>query len=461
MIERYAKLLPLIQQLVRHGITPLFVGGCVRDHLLNIQSHDIDIELYGVSETHTLSEILKPFGKINEVGKSFGVYKLGYAGYAIDLSLPRTENKSAKGHKGFAVQTYNDLDFATASRRRDFTINAMGYNPLTQTLLDPHNGTADLHSKILRCVDPQTFVEDPLRMLRAVQFAARFELTCDCELLKLCSAMIAQGALEELPKERIFEELKKLFLQSAKPSIGMELLRDMGALAFFTPLDLYERTPQSSASHPEGNVWMHTLMALDTMASLRINEAKRDLTRMFAVLLHDCAKPITTIIDHGDIDAPQHPQTGAEIAREFLSRITNEHALIEEILPLVRYHSAPRKLYQAHATPADILHLSTRVRIDDLIAVAEADFYGRAFNGTLSTHFEAGKWLYEQASALGVLTSAPTALIMGRDLIAMGLKPSEEFKTILASAYEAQLNQQFFTKNEAISWLKSTLVIAL
>lgn len=459
MIERYAALTPLIQQLTYYGITPIFVGGCVRDHLLNIQSHDIDIELYGLSDVHTLSEILKPFGKINEVGKSFGVYKLSYEGYTIDLSLPRTENKSAKGHKGFAVQTYDDLDFATASRRRDFTINAMGYNPLTQTLLDPHNGTTDLQSKILRCVDPKTFVEDPLRMLRAVQFAARFELTCDPTLLGLCTAMIARGALEELPKERIFEELKKLFLQSAKPSIGMELLRDMGALAFFTPLDLYEKTPQDPLTHPEGNVWVHTLMALDVMASLRINEAKRDLIRMFAVLLHDCAKPSTTIINEGKIDAPHHALAGVEIGKIFLEKITEEHGFIADVLPLIRYHGAVRKLYDT--PPSEILHLSAHVSIQDLIPVAQADFMGRGLNGTTPKTFHAGEWLYEQASALGVLTSPPKALIMGRDLIAMGLKPSQQFKTILASSYEAQLNQQFFTKNEAITWLKTTLVIAL
>ncbi|MFA6188730.1 MAG: hypothetical protein WC680_05580 [Sulfuricurvum sp.] len=459
MIKRYPALIPLIEHLSFSGITPIFVGGCVRDHLLCCDSFDIDIELYGLSDPASLPQILKPFGKINEVGKSFGVYKFRYEGYAIDLSLPRTENKSAKGHKGFEIQTYSDLDFATASLRRDFTINSMGYNPLTQTLLDPHGGVDDLKNKMLRCVDPLTFVQDPLRMLRAVQFAARFDLTCNSQLLALCSQMIDQGALEELPKERIFEELKKLFLLSTKPSIGMELLRAMGALPFFTPLDLYEETPQDPLTHPEGNVWNHTLKALDTMASLRIGKPKQDLTRMFAVLLHDCAKPITTVIENGKINAPHHALMGVEIGKTFLEKITDEHTFINDVLPLIRYHGAVRKLYDT--PPSEILHLSAQVCIQDLIPVAKADFMGRGLDETAPTNFPAGEWLYTQASHLGVLSSPPKALIMGRDLIAMGLTPDERFKKILEQAYEAQLNQIFFTKPEAIQWLKTHLVIAL
>jgi tRNA nucleotidyltransferase (CCA-adding enzyme) len=271
--------------------------------------------------------------------------------------------------------------------------------------------------------------------------------------------MITQNALLELPKERIFEEFKKLFLLSLKPSIGMDLLHEMGALPFFTPLDLYEQTPQDPATHPEGNVWIHTLMALDKMALLRSGDAKKDLTRMFAVLLHDCAKPHTTVIEHGKINAPRHAQEGVEIGKDFLTRITDEHSLCDTVLPLIRHHGAVRKVHGK--TESHILHLSTQVCIEDLIPIAEADFLGRDFNGTPPTTFEAGHWLYAQASSLGVLTSAPEPLIMGKDLIAFGLTPGITFKKILEDCYEAQLNQQFFSKSEAIAWLKSYLVIAL
>jgi len=461
MIPLPLELHPILDQLTAHKITPIVVGGYVRDALLSKASKDIDIELYNLPSLEVLEQILRPCGKLNLVGKSFGVIKLRLNELEIDFSPPRTESKHAIGHKGFEVCYDTSLDFATAARRRDFTINAIGYNPQTKTLLDPYHGVEDLQNKRLACVDETTFVEDPLRPLRAIQFAARFELSCDPKLLNLCKEMIANGSLEELPKERIFEELKKLFLLSSKPSIGMKLLRDMGGLPFFAPLDLFEQTPQDPQSHPEGSVWRHTLMALDVMATLRTGDTKRDLTRMFAVLLHDCAKPLTTVIKENEISAPKHAKAGVEIAKNFLEKITNEHALQEEVLPLIRYHGKVRKLYENAASIPQILHLSTRVPIAELILVSQADYLGRGFDGERSNCFEAGEWLYSHAKTLGILHSPPNVLLQGRDLIELGLTPSKAFKTILASAYEAQLNQQFFTHEEALTWLKSHLVTIL
>jgi tRNA nucleotidyltransferase (CCA-adding enzyme) len=461
MIALPPEITPILKALSDHQITPIVVGGYVRDALLHIHSKDIDIELYNLPSLETLEQILKPYGKLNLVGKSFGVIKLRLNELEIDFSPPRTESKHTAGHRGFEVHYHLPLDFTTAARRRDFTINAIGYNPQTKTLLDPHNGIDDLRNKRLMCVNEQTFIEDPLRPLRAIQFAARFELSCDPLLLSLCKDMIAKGALEELPKERIFEEFKKLFLLASKPSIGMELLRQMGGLPFFSPLDHFEDTPQDPITHPEGNVWDHTLMTLDVMASLRTGNSKRDLTRMFAMLLHDCAKPITTAIINGAIRAPKHGKIGVEVGKTFLEKITNEHGLTNTILPLIRYHGKVRKLYENEATIPQILHLSTRVPIEELILVAQADFFGREFRGERPQHFDAGVWLYGHADKLGVLRSPPKPLIMGRDLIALGLKSSEKFKTILNTAYEAQLNQEFFAPQEAIQWLKTHLVMAL
>ena len=458
MIELPPQLHPILNVLTIHGITPIIVGGYVRDALLYLRSKDIDIELYNLHSLDEIETLLKPFGKLNLVGKSFGVIKLKTKDLDIDFSPPRTESKLTAGHKGFNIRYDFTLDFATAARRRDFTINAIGYNPQTNTLLDPYGGVDDLSAKRLMCVDETTFVEDPLRPLRAVQFAARFDLTCDLVLLNLCKKMIAEGALEELPKERIFEEFKKLFLLSPKPSIGMELLREMGALPFFSPLDLFEHTPQDPLTHSEGNVWKHTLMTLDVMATLRTGDTKRDLARMFAMLLHDCAKPTTTVINNGEINAPKHAKAGVEIAKIFLEKITDEHALPDDVLPLIRYHGKVRKFYENSASIPDILHLSTCVCIEELILVSQADVLGRGF---APEHFKAGEWLYSLAKKLGVLRSAPKPLLMGRDLIALGLIPSEAFKIILDSAYEAQLNQEFFTHEEARIWLKAYLVTNL
>lgn len=461
MISLPPELQPILITLWSHQITPIVVGGYVRDALLTNHSKDIDIELYGLRSLEELETILRPFGKLNLVGKSFGVIKLKINTLEIDFSPPRTESKHTAGHKGFEIHCDFSLDFTTAARRRDFTINAIGYNPQTKMLLDPYNGIEDLRAKRLMCVDETTFIDDPLRPLRAIQFAARFDLTCDPKLLTLCTEMIAKGALEELPKERIFEELKKLFLLSTRPSLGMKLLREMGGLPFFAPLDAFEHTPQDPSTHPEGNVWNHTLMALDMMASLRTGDLRHDLTRMFAALLHDCAKPITTVIENGKITAPGHAKNGVKVAKKFLAKITDEHALQDDVLPLICYHGKVRKLYESSASMTEILHLSTQVTIQELILVAQADFFGRKFNGIAPIRFEAGEWLYDHAQKLGVLHEAPQPLLMGRDLIDLGLIPSENFKTILDHAYEAQLNQLFFTHHEAIQWLKESSVIAL
>ncbi|MDD5053271.1 MAG: HD domain-containing protein [Sulfuricurvum sp.] len=453
MIPLPPPLLKLINHLSRLKIKPILVGGFVRDSFTGHQTLDLDIELYGVTSLDALETALKPFGKVNSVGKSFGVFKLSYAGYSIDFSPPRCESKHDLGHKGFEITWFSELDFATAAHRRDFTINAIGFDPITNTFLDPYNGVHDLQQKILRCVDPETFVDDPLRVLRAVQFAARFDLTCDECLLALCQKMVQQGALDELPKERIFEEIKKLLLQSEKPSIGLKLLEQMGILRFFSPLDQLSKTPQDPLSHPEGSVWNHTLMCVDTMASLRSGEPKHDTILMLAALLHDIGKPFTTVMENNLYNAPKHAEAGVEIARNWLFRITEDKALIESVLPLIHYHGWPRKFYRNHAKESDILRLSTHVIISDLLLIAKADFYGRIFINENHEEFEAGKWLFSRADALGVLHNPPDPLLMGRDLIALGQEPSPRFKVLLDEAYSAQLDQVFSTREEALRWL--------
>jgi tRNA nucleotidyltransferase (CCA-adding enzyme) len=359
----YPALSPIIDMLSQHNITAIFVGGCVRDYLLGQKSLDIDIELYGASDT--LQILLEPFGKVNHVGKSFGVTKLSYQAYKIDFSVPRTEIKIQKGHKGFEVQTHQELDFALAAKRRDFTINAMGYNPATDTLLDFYHGQDDLNAKKLRCVDPATFVEDPLRILRAVQFVARFELTCDPALINLCATMISHGALEELPKERIHEEIKKLLLLSAKPSLGLALLEQMGGSYLFAP--------------PCQKSWRDALKRCDAMALQRTLNEKNDLPLMLASLLLDV----------------QNPQS---------------------VLERINFHR---------------------------------------------TYMIATLHIIDHAQKYGELSFPPKPLLMGRDLITLGVKPSIEFSAILAQGYDAQMRGTFVSKQEGLAWLKNQLTVRL
>ena len=220
-------LLPLLAHLRRHGVQPVIVGGYVRDALLGRRGSDIDIECFGIASLETLARLLRPFGEVNAVGKAFGVLKLRLGGLELDFSLPRTETKTASGHRGFTVETFETFDFKTAASRRDFTINAIGFDPVAQQLLDPFGGIGDLYARRLRCVDPASFVEDPLRLLRALQFGARFSLTADKRLIALARTMMRRGVLDELPKERIFAEFSKLLLKAHKPSRGFALMETM------------------------------------------------------------------------------------------------------------------------------------------------------------------------------------------------------------------------------------------
>lgn len=247
------KLQPIFQKLISLNIKPIIVGGFVRDFFLGFGSKDIDVELYNIDDFNKLKKILNKFGSLNVVGKSFGVCKLHVDGLEIDFSLPRQDSKISKGHKGFKIVTNSKLTFKEASSRRDFTINAMGYDIKNNTFLDPFNGQKDIKNKILRAVDDEKFKEDPLRVLRGVGFCARFGFEMSKELKELCKTMIQNKELEELSKQRVFEELKKLMLKSKKPSVGFVLLKelsqniylDMPKQEFELFLNLVDTTPKT------------------------------------------------------------------------------------------------------------------------------------------------------------------------------------------------------------------------
>lgn len=450
-----------VDALCRHlnaaGAQAIIVGGFVRDAILGLRSKDIDIEVYGLRTLDELKPLLEPFGRVAEVGRSFGVLKLKLQEWEIDCSFPRTENKTAPGHKGFTVSVDGDLPFQEAARRRDFTINAMGYDTQNATLLDPYGGAADLKARRLRCVDETSFTEDPLRVLRAMQFAARFELEADTALIRLCRRMVAEGMLCELPKERLYEEFRKLFLKASRPSLGLRLLDAMEAISHFPELEALKAVPQEPLYHPEGDVWIHTLLCIDAMAAQRCGDAKEDMILMFAVLCHDFGKPATTATIDGRIRAIGHEIAGLEPTRTFLSRLSDEQQLFETVLPLVEHHLKPVQFFSQGAKSAAIRRLSTRVNLQRLVAVARADFLGRTTPDALEGRFEAGEWLLCEAQRLNVLDCAPSPLLQGRDLIARGLQPGESFKTILHDGYEAQLEGLFDDTENAQRWLSAYL----
>ncbi|MGB7401386.1 MAG: CCA tRNA nucleotidyltransferase [Arcobacter sp.] len=430
----------ILKLLQEKGAKPILVGGCVRDHFLNLQIKDYDIEVFHIDDFETLTKYLEQFGKVKLVGKSYGVLKLSIDNDEYDFALPRVEKKISKGHKGFEVISNSYLSFKEAAKRRDFTINALGYDFINEEILDPFDGLKDLENKILRHIDDNSFMEDPLRVYRAIQFASRFDFTLDEKSFDLCKKMVSNKDLEELPNERIFEELKKLFLKSSKPSVGFELLKELGILKYFPELKALIGCEQEPQYHPEGDVWIHTLMCLDEMAKLKTGDEYKDLVLFFAILCHDFGKPLCTKVIDGKITSHKHESLGIEPTISFLEKLTNDKKLIADILPLVKYHLSPFQLYMHNSSDKAVKRLSLKVDIEMLCLVCLADCLGRTIEDKCKCH-EAISWLKNRASQLEVTNSGPKAIVMGKDLIALGFAPGVLFKEILDYAFDLQLDE--------------------
>ena len=446
------------------GGRALLVGGCVRDHLLGGAPKDFDIEVYGLSPETLKSTLAKKFD-LNLVGASFGVIKLH--GHDIDVALPRRETKLGEGHRAFEIEYDPHLPIEEASARRDFTVNAIYMDPLTGEVIDPWNGRADLERGILRHVS-EHFREDPLRVLRGMQFVARFDLTAAPETVAVCRSMTPEG----LAQERLMGEWSKLLLQGKRISKGLNFLRDVGWVRYYPELEALIGCKQAPEWHPEGDVWNHTLCCLDAFAAERQERARNeelgilhnspeeDLIVGLAVLCHDFGKPLCSRYDpvKKRIRSLGHDEAGVEPTLSFLRRLTNEDRLLKEVPPLVRMHMRPFAMWKDKSSDGAIRRLAAKVvRIDRLLRVAAADAMGigldRVNEGSSGAedldqtlkdpNLEPLRWLAEQAERLRVADSAPKPIVQGRDLIALGMKPGVEFGRILKAAYEAQLDGKF------------------
>lgn len=431
-------------------------GGCVRDMLLGIHPEDFDIEVYGLHR-QALADALRLLGKTEDVGKQFGVTKLWYRGLEVDIALPRTEYKTAAGHRGFEVTPDPGLSPQAASQRRDFTINALMFDPLNRQLLDFHHGADDLAKGLLRHVSP-AFAEDPLRVLRAMQFAARFNLTLHPETAERCKRLLSEAAT--LPVERIWQEWKK-WSTAACPSRGLEVLHSSGWIACYPGLQSLIGCPQDPRWHPEGDVWTHTLLVVDAAARLAREKLQDDPERhpeaashlLFAALCHDLGKPLTTFIDdRGAVRSPGHSEAGTAPTRIFLQQIGAPTKYAGVILPLVREH-----LVHMHSQPTDraVRRLAARLAPADIALwemLAEADASGRTPH---PPDRPAKGWL-DRAAALQHHRSRPAPLITGDTLIKLGADPGPELGRMLHQCYQAQLDGAFETQAGGIIWCRKT-----
>ena len=445
-----------VAELVRlAGGRALLVGGCVRDELLGLEPKDYDVECFGIAPDR-LQEVLRTKFELDLVGLSFGVIKLHHVD--VDVALPRRETKLGLGHRAFATEWDPSLTIEEASARRDFTVNAIYRDPLTGEVLDPWNGRADLAKKVLRHVSSH-FAEDPLRVLRGMQFVARFDLAPAPETIEICRRMTP----ECLPPERLFEEWAKLLTKGVKISKGLAFLRDVGWVKYYPELERLIGCKQDPQWHPEGDVWNHTCCCLDAYAKDRDNRTIEqseqsnnadDLIVGLAVLCHDFGKPACTAYDpvRKRIRSLGHDEAGVEPTIAFLKRLTNEERLLKEVPPLVRLHMRPFAMWRDKSSDGAIRRLAAKVvRIDRLLRVAAADDAGRP---PFPSEPEPLRWLAREAERLRVAASAPKPIVQGRDLIALGMKPSVEFGRILKAAYEAQLDGKFTDIKGGIDYVR-------
>lgn len=457
MLKLPEKVISIAETVKSSGGRAMLVGGCVRDELMGIEPKDWDVEVYGIAPER-LRNILDQVGEVNVVGEAFAVYKIGRD---LDVSIPRRERKVSGGHRGFVVEGDPDMSFEEACSRRDFTINAILRDILTGEIVDPFAGQLDIEKKVLRMVSSKTFAEDSLRVLRACQFAARFEFDIDVETVDFCK----QIDVTDLPKERIWGEFEKLLLIPRSPSIGLKWLYEFGVTEqLFPEMQALIGVPQEPAWHPEGDVDVHTLMVVDE-ARMLIDELDypRKVAVMLGALAHDFGKPPTTEFVDGRTRSRGHDEAGVEPTLSFLDTLgintLDGFDVRNQIVQLVRYHLKPGAYYGAKTPVGDgaFRRLARKVEADLLYRVAKADSLGRYPNGDKSKAIfgsEAQEWFIEKVRELQVEKKAPDPILMGRHLIDLGMTPGPEFKKILDAVYEMQLDGE-------IADLKKALCVAV
>jgi len=430
----------MIVFLARHiadsGGRALFVGGVVRDRLLGRKPKDIDVEVYGLS-LEQLEQILGEQGKVILVGRQFGVLRL--MELDVDWSVPRRDSRGRHP----VVEIDPSMSPKEASRRRDLTMNAMLQDVITDELIDPWGGQKDMDERTLRTPDTKLFVEDPLRFYRVMQFAARFEMVPSKELNEVC----AQMDISHVSVERVEEEFAKLFLEAARPSLGLRWLEKVGRLVeLFPELTIMKGTPQEPDWHPEGDVWRHTLQVVDAAAALRTGNRERDLMLMWAALLHDIGKPATTTERAGRIRTPEHDREGETLARSVLERVVKKQSVIKGTVKLVAQHMKPLQFYQNKSSEKAFKRLAVKLApeadLELLAALALADCRGVNPQGEIPLEIESRmvNWFLEMARDSRVNKKPEKPVLTGRHLKGI-IEPGPGMGEVLEAAYRIQLEE--------------------
>lgn len=447
------------------GGRAVLVGGWVRDRLRGFESKDFDIEVYGLDAAR-LRSVLETIARVNTVGEQFAVYKLAFrekaegaapdparldrtgARIEIDVSIPRRESKSGRGHRAFVIEGDPAMSFAEAARRRDFTINAVMCDPLTGETIDPYGGEEDFKRRVLRAVAADTFVEDSLRVLRAVQLAARFEMTVEPHTAELCRSI----DLSDLPSERIWGEVEKLLMLAERPSIGLQTALELRALdKLFPELQALVGSETDEKTSRVSDAFTHTRLSLDEAEKLARGLSRPErIAVMLATLCHDSGTPLAanlTAEQSGD-----HAELSVRPARSVLKTL-GVHTIAgydvrSQVLSLVRDQLKPTQFYESRdkVHDGDFRRLSQRVDIDLLYRVAKACAVAQGGESSI-----AEDWFIERAQELGVEHGPPEPVLLGRHLIEAGHEPGPEMGRRLRWVYELQLEGKVTNLDEALS----------
>lgn len=428
--EKNIEMARLIAEYVHNaGGSTYYVGGYVRDTVLGRDSKDIDLEIHGITPEE-LYTILKKLGEPIIMGNSFGI--MGLRHYDLDISMPRKDVPNSRGGLDFRDFVDPYIGLKNAARRRDLTMNALMQDVLTGKIIDHFGGVSDLEKGIIRHVDDVTFTEDPLRVLRTAQFAARFQFLVAEETIRLAQAQ----RLEKIPRERIWGELEKALMKSDKPSIFFFILREMDQMdVWFPEIKMLIGIEQEKQFHPEGDVWNHTMLALDMAAQLR-NQAAHPLEFMLSALCHDMGKITATQYSNGRIRAIGHDVKGVPLAEVFLNRLTNEVKLQQYVLNMVELHMRPNQMAEQRSEIKSMCKLFDQaICPEDLLLLAKADHCSRP---DASPYEKTEQYLYDSLYIYHQRMAVP--YVMGADLIRAGFQPGRAFKDALDYAHKLQLS---------------------
>ena len=427
----------ILDDLLKAGIKPILVGGFVRDYFFNTPSKDFDVELYGSNSLENIINIIEKYGNVRYVGKSFGVLTLKTQDYDFDFALPRKEKKIGKNHQDYEIISDGFLSYELAASRRDFTINSIGYDYCSKKFLDPYGGILDIKNRVLRHIDDKKFCEDSLRVYRAIQFTSRFNLTLHENTKELCKYIVKNDECKYLPKERIFEEFKKLFLKSKRPSIGLKLFKELGLFRYFPQLK---------------DDWAYTLKSLDELVNLlekyKITDEYKKLYLFYSVLCCNLYKA-TNFSKDGFLEV--------EKINSFLNKLTNENKFIDNICTLIKNYHSLCFLNLGDFPQEKIKRVSLNVNIEELSILYLANCLSRDISNS-DKYYKSITSFLQKAKELGIHNKPLKALIQGRDLINLGITPSKEFKQILDYAFDLQINYNY-SREELLQIIKNKLNI--